>query len=604
MTRASLTPEITRQARGLSPVAAWVSVFLIFAAVYFGSAFSPALQDDADSSHAEAAREMMVSGDYVTLHINGVRYLEKAPLIYWLVASSYRIFGVNEFATRLPILLSMFLLVLLAFRWGRRAFDLRAGAYAALFVTTAAGFYLFTRILIPEALLSLLIAASFYCFVTALDSPGQAWRWYSGYACLALAVLTKGLIPLVFVGITAVAYVLISGDWRRWREFRIPSGLLLFFLIAAPWHILAGVRNPHFFWFYFVNEHFLRFLGKRYPVDYNKVPAVLYWSLHLVWLFPWSLYLPLAIRNLPRDFRALRQSGNVSFAVRTRIICWIWAGVVLTFFAFSTSQEYYTFPAYFPLVLLSASSTAEAEESAGKGRWLTAIAAITAALTLAAAVALSAGLWTSRNLPFVSDIGSVLAKHDMSEDTLSMSHMLDLTGESFAALRLPALLAVVALIVGPLSSLYLRVRRKHYAATLAMAFTMGLFLVAAHVALNRFDPYLSSKVMADRIGPQLQPSDKIMIYGDQAFGSSLLFYLRRPIDLVNGRTTSMWFGSTYPDAPKIFLDDQDLLQAWKSANRVFLFVPAYERQTVDALIKSQKFVAAESSGKIIYSNRP
>jgi 4-amino-4-deoxy-L-arabinose transferase-like glycosyltransferase len=604
LTRASLTPEISSEAPEVSPMGAWAAILLIFAAVYLGSAFSPALQDDADSSHAEAAREMMVSGDYVTLHINGVRYLEKAPLIYWLVAVSYRIFGVNEFATRLPTLLSMFLLVLLGFQWGRQAFGIRAGTYAALFVTTGAGFYLFTRILIPEALLSLLIAASFYFFVTALDDPAQVWRWYAGYACLALAVLTKGLIPLVFVGITAVAYVLISGDWRRWREFRIPSGLLLFFFIAAPWHILAGIRNPRFFWFYFVNEHFLRFLGKRYPVDYNKVPAALYWSLHLVWLFPWSLYLPLAIRNLPRDFRALRQSPSISFALRTRIICWIWGGVVLSFFAFSTSQEYYTFPAYFPLILLLASSTAEEEENPGKRPWLTAIAAITALLTLAAAIALCAGLWTSRNLPFVFDIGSVLAKHDMSEDTLSMSHMLDLTGESFAALRLPALLAVIAFVVGPLSSLYLRIRRKQYAATLAMVFTMGSFLVAAHIALNRFDPYLSSKVLADRIGPQLQPSDRLMIYGDQAFGSSLLFYLRRPIDLVNGRTTSMWFGSTYPDAPKIFLDDQGLLQAWNSSNRVFLFVPAYERQTVDSLIPSQKFVAAESSGKIIYSNRP
>jgi len=603
LTRASLTPKMVSSTRGISPAGAWAAILLISLSVYVGSAFSPALQDDADSSHAEAAREMMVKGDYVTLHMNGVRYLEKAPMIYWLVAFSYRVFGVNEFATRLPTLLSIFLMVLLGFRWGKQAFGLRAGVYAALFVTTAAGFYLFTRILIPEALLSLLIAASFYCFVTALDDPAQGWRWYAGYACLALAVLTKGLIPLVFVGITAVAYLAISGDWRRWREFRIPSGLLLFFVISAPWHILAGVRNPHFFWFYFVNEHFLRFLGKRYPVDYNKVPAALYWSLHLVWLFPWSLYLPLAIRNLPRDFRALRQSGKVSFGLRTRMICWIWAGVVLTFFAFSTSQEYYTFPAYFPLILLLASATAEEEENGGRG-WLAAIAATTAAITLAAAVALIAGLWTSRNLPFVSDIGSVLAKHDMSEDTLSMSHMLDLTGESFAALRLPALLAVVALVLGPLSSLYLRMRRKHYAATLAMAFTMGLFLVAAHIALNRFDPYLSSKVIADRLAPKLQPSDKVMIYGDQAFGSSLLFYLRRPIDLVNGRTTSMWFGSTYPDAPKIFLDDQDLLNEWNSGDRVFLFVPAYEQQKVDALLPVGRFVAAESSGKVVYSNRP
>ncbi len=605
MTRTSLTQEVGITPAAASPVRSWAAILLIFAAVYLGSTFSPALQDDADSTHAEAAREMLVTGDYVTLHINGVRYLEKAPLLYWMVAFSYRVFGVNEFAARVPTLLAMFFTVLLAVRWGTRAFGSRAGTYAGLFVCTAAGYYLFTRILIPEALLSLLIAASFYCFSSALEEPAKSWRWYAGYACLAFAVLAKGLIPLVFVGITAIIYVITTGDWRRWREFRIPSGLLLFFLIAAPWHILAGIRNPRFFWFYFVNEHFLRFLGKRYPVDYNKVPAVLYWSLHLVWLFPWSLYLPLAIRHLRRDFGKLREStASHRFGIRTRVICWIWAGVVLTFFAFSTSQEYYTFPCYFPLVLLLADATAEEEEKVSRSRWLLAIAGVTAALCLAAAAVLIAGLWTSRSLPFVSDIGTVLAKHNMAEDTLSMSHMLDLTGESFAALRLPAILAVIALIFGPVISLWFRVRRKQFAGTLAMALTMGLFLVAAHVALNRFDPYLSSRDLAERIRPELQASDQVMIYGDQAFGSSLLFYLRRPIDLVNGRTTSMWFGSTYPDAPRIFLDDEDLRTAWNSSTRVFLFVPAYERARVDALLSDQKYVAAESSGKVVYSNRP
>ena len=114
----------------------------MFVAVYFGSLFSPALLDDADSTHAEAAREMFVSGDYVTLHVNGVRYLEKAPLPYWLVAFCYHIFGVNEFAARLPMALSVLLLGVLAVVWGRRAFGERAGIYAGLFVYTSAGVFL------------------------------------------------------------------------------------------------------------------------------------------------------------------------------------------------------------------------------------------------------------------------------------------------------------------------------------------------------------------------------------------------------------------------------------------------------------------------------
>jgi hypothetical protein len=216
---------------------------------------------------------------------------------------------------------------------------------------------------------------------------------------------------------------------------------------------------------------------------------------------------------------------------------------------------------------------------------------------------LIAGLWTSRSLPFVSDISTVLGPHNLAEDTLSMSHILDLTGQSFAALRLPAALAAFALLIGPVLALWFTLKRKPFAAAWSTALAMVLFLAAAHIALGRFDPYLSSRNLAGRIAQESSPGDEIAIYGDQAFGSSLLFYLRRPIDLVNGRTTSMWFGSTYPDAPRIFLDDGDLLRDWDSTRRVFLFVPPHQRARVDSLIPNGKFVVAESSGKIIYSNR-
>src|SRR6202049_1312369 len=337
------TPTISEESdpvpQRLRATSYW-ALAIVFAAVYFGSLFSPGLLDDADSTHAEAAREMFVSGDYVTLHVNGVRYLEKAPLPYWLVAFCYHIFGVNEFASRLPMALSVLLLGVLAVVWGRRAFGERAGIYAGLMVYTSAGVFLFTRVLIPDVLLSLLIAASLYFFLTALESSGQAWRWYAAYACMALGVLTKGLIALAFPGGAAFLYLAVSGEWRRWREFRLASGLALVLLIAAPWHILAGLRNTGgegghgFFWFYFINEHVLRFLGKRYPRDYNKLPWALYWSLHLVWLFPWSLYLPAAIRTIMDE----RASGRGDFGRRSRLLCWILAGLWLVLFAHFTNQ--------------------------------------------------------------------------------------------------------------------------------------------------------------------------------------------------------------------------------------------------------------------------
>jgi 4-amino-4-deoxy-L-arabinose transferase-like glycosyltransferase len=598
--------EPTTEKRRASSRTALLGILFLFAIIYLGSAFTPGLQDDVDSTHAEAAREMITRGDYVTLHVNGVRYLEKAPLMYWLIASSFHIFGVNAFATRVPTMLAMLGLTLLAMHWGRRTFGDRGSTYGGLFVVTAMGYFLFTRVLFPEAILSLFIAVAFYSFLTALDL-NQPWRWYVGYLALALAVLTKGLLPLVIIGIPAVAFVVLTGDWRRWREFRLPTGLLLFLAIAAPWHILAGIRNDRFFWFYFINEHVLRFLGERYPKDYNKLPPFLYWSLHLVWLFPWSLFLPVAIRRWIRDYRAARVSPPVRQTVRYRsqLLWLLWAVITLVFFAFSTNQEYYTFPAYLPLLLLLAGALAEEEEEEpGRNRWLVITTALTAVIALAASGTLFAALWSSRHLPFVPDIGDVLAKPDLSADTLSMGHMLDLTGQSFAALRLPAFIAAITLLIGPPIAFFLRHRGRNLASTWATAATLALFLVAAHIALVRFDPYLGSSTIAADLTPQIKPQDHLMIYGDQAYGSSLLFYMKRPIELVDGATTSMWFGSTYPDAPQIFLKDVDLLRLWKSDERVFLFVPRYQKKKVDSLLDgNSKYVVSDRSGKIVYSNR-
>jgi len=602
---ASQAVVVSEHETGFSRVA--VIAIVLLALVYIASAFSPALLDDADSTHAEAAREMAATGDFVTLKVNGVRYLEKAPLMYWAVALCYRVFGVNEFATRLPLLLATLAVALLAFRWGRHAFGDRAGLYASLFVSSCAGFYLFTRILIPEAILTLWIALGLCCFLSALEQSGKAarWWWYGVYASAALGVLTKGLVAPVFIAGPAFLYLLITGEWRRWREFRIFGGTLVLLAIAAPWHILAGVRNEGFFWFYFVNEHFLRFLGRRYPKDYNKLPAIAYWTMHLVWLFPWSVFLwSLVSRTrswFPESCQRLRDQ-RLTPADRLRLLCWLWAGFILLFFAFSTNQEYYTFPVYFPFALLIADAVAHTERE-DRRRQLLPAHAVLVAVGIACAGALFSGLWSARNLPFVDDIGTVLARRGVGDYTLSMSHFFDLTGAAFAALRLPAALAAIAFAIGPVVALVLRRKGRHSQSTLVIAATMATFLFAAHVALERFEPFLSSKPLANVLRPQLKDADRVFIYGDQAWGSSLLFYLQRPIYLVNGRSTSMEFGSKFPDAPRIFLDDSQFLEVWNSDATAYLFVPRERREQVTALLGDSAMLVKESSGKAIYTNR-
>jgi 4-amino-4-deoxy-L-arabinose transferase-like glycosyltransferase len=606
----------------LSPRRAWTLLLLVFAAVHFAALFSPPLLDDADATHAVAAQYMARSGDWVTLKVDGIRYLEKPPLPYWLAAADYRLFGFNVFATHLPLSLGVLGLAILAWFWARRAYGDRAAFYAALSILTSVGIFLFTRIFIPEVLLTLLLAFAFYNFLIGLEDEKPS-RFYLTWAALGLAMLAKGLVSPVFFVLAAVPYLVITGDWRRWREFRLASGLLLFFAIAAPWHILAGLRNPGaghpvgnlpsmgnvhgFFYFYFINEQVLRFLGKRYPVDYNKLPFLLYWSLHLVWLFPWSIYLPVLLRRAwaVRTRWNFVSARTALFRVRTNLLLTIYAAVILLFFSLSTNQEYYTFPVYFPLLVLTAGALA-GEEAEISGRWLIAGQAFLMGIGVIAAAALGYGLWTSRNVPSGSDIGALLAHRDVAGYTLSMSHLFDLTGPSFAALRLPAGLAAAGLLLGPIAAWVLRRQRHHFEATVSVAFTSAVFLIAAHIALVRFEPMLSSRAMADTIN-HIAPKGTdatLILYGDVADGSSLLFYTQRQGLLVNGRLSSVLWGSNYPDAPRLLISDQDLLSLWGAGPRRFLFVPGDARTHVDSLLGKRAYLLQELSDKALFTDRP
>jgi len=652
----------SRQAKNPSTLTTWVLLAIIFLAVQFASLFTPPLLDDADASHAQIAQHMAESGDWVTMKVDGIRYLEKPPLPYWLDAALYRIFGQNAFATHLPNALSLLGCAWIAWLWATRAWGRRAGLYAALGVLTSIGPFLFTRFSIPEALLSFLLLFALYSFLTGLESPIPT-TFYGMWAALALATLTKGLIAPVFFAAAAIPLLLLSGLWRRWRDLRPFTGILLFLAIAAPWHILAGLANPdqghpignhptpgnvHGFWyFYFVNEHFLRFLGQRFPHDYNRLPFIAYWLLHLVWLFPWSLFLPALIvaawktrrrwmQHLHRDAgqtvdfyleHAVREDvasyvARLKFRVRSTWLLGLFSVFTLLFFSISTNQEYYTFPAWTPLLILIAGVLAGIEEGrASDGEkpllstsWLTGAQAFFAIAGVLAAIALGWGLWQSRSLPFVADIGTLLAHRNVGGYTLSMSHFFDLTGPSFAALRLPAVLAAITLLIGPGAGWILRLHGKHLAATISVALTTALFLVAAHIAFARFEPMLSSKQLADTINQKGSSSDSFIIYGDQSDASSVVFYthalLRKPAFVVvepcspHGHGSSLLWGSCYPDAPRIFLSDDDLKRTWGTGERKWLFAQDTNQFKVEHLLADRLYPVQAVADKQLWTDRP
>jgi 4-amino-4-deoxy-L-arabinose transferase-like glycosyltransferase len=661
------TNSLDRPKESPSTRAAWALLSAIFAAVILASLFTPPLLDDVDASHAQAAQHMAESGDWVTLKVNGLRYLEKPPLPYWLDAALYRVFGQNVFATHLPNALALLGCAWLAWLCAHKAWSPRAGIYAALGVLTSVGPFLYTRFAIPEALLSFLLLLALYCLLTGFESS-RVLHFYTMWAALGLAVLAKGLIAPIFFAAAAIPFLFFSGQWRRWRQLKPFTGMILFFIVAAPWHILAGLANPgqghpignhpslgnvHGFWyFYFLNEHVFRFLGERFPHDYNRLPFAAYWVLHLVWLFPWSLFLPalLAVAwesrrhwfwylrenaGQPLEFRldsGVRKDlavnvSQLNFRVRAVWLLSLFSAFILLFFSFSTNQEYYTFPAWTPLIILIAGVLAGIEENCNlvdtpdgsrkplSTLWLTGAQGVFAVVGVLVAGVLGWGLWESRHLPFVSDVGTLLAHRGVGDYTLSMSHIFDLTGPSFAALRMPAIIAAVALLVGPSVGWLLRLKRKHIAATVSVALTSAAFLIAAHIAFARFEPMLSSKQLADTIVHDGSPADSFIIFGDQSDASSVVFYSHsffhgKPALLVgeacspHGEGSSMLWGSCYTDAPKIFVSEERLSSIWGTGERKWLFAQDINQSKAEQLLAGRLYPVQSIADKALWTDRP
>lgn len=559
--------------------------------------------DDVDAVQAQIARNMLQSGDWVIARLDGVPYLEKSPLIYWLIAVSYKVFGVHDWAARIPVAFAAVLLAWITYRYGRWAFGKRPGFYAGVVLSTCVGLFLFTRIQIPDVMLTLTVAFSFWSFQRATDpDETRPSTWAAALAiALAIGVLLKGLIALVIpIGGVALFLILTRQLFSPliWKRLHLFSGALIFLAIVAPWHILATLRMPPyfnftmhsgpgeyhgFFWFYFINEHVLRFLNLRYPRDYNTVPRFAFWALHLVWLFPWSVYFPSAARL---SYRPVDRAG------RTRLLALCWTGFLLLFFTFSTTQEYYSMPIY-PALALLLGCAMHTEDA-----WTRWSAKLLGLITAVCALCTAALLYLVRRVPAPGDISQALQQHREAY-TLSMGHMGDLTINSFAYLRLPLVLAGVAFLAGALACFLLRGTRVY----LPIALMMIVFIQAARLALVVFDPYLSSPPLAAAL--QQAPRGQLIINGPYYAFSSVFFYTGRNALLWNGRIDNLEYGSYAPGSPSVFIDDSQFASRWNSPDRYFVLSDGdgivHLRQSVP---KEKLFLVNESGTKTLYSNLP
>jgi 4-amino-4-deoxy-L-arabinose transferase-like glycosyltransferase len=586
-------------------------VLLIASAIFLGCIISPpSLMDDVDATQSSISRTMLTTGDWVTPRLDGVKYLEKPPLKYWIIAVFFELFGLHDYIARLPLAITAVLLCWLTFRIGVWAFGTRAGFYAGLVLSTCIGLFLFTRVLIVDVQLTFAITLATWSLLRAMDKDEPRPRMWGllFWASIGVGILLKGLIGALFPIASAFLFLASTSqlvDRETWHRLAVIPGIFVLLLIAAPWHILATVRNPPylyfslysgpgnyhgFFWFYFFNEHILRFLDRRFPRDYNTVPRVYFWLFQLLWLFPWSVYFPALLKL---NYRGADRAS------RARLIALCWIGFLMVFFTLSSTQEYYSMPAYPAMALLL--GCAMASENAAAVRWLKrghAMLVLLCTLASGAIVFILTRVW---RMPTPGDISQALTQHPRASTvyTLSLGHMGDLTLDSFAYLRMPLMLALIAFLVGVLGLSFFKATRRF----LASALMMVLFFHAARLAMVAFDPYLSSRVLAEAL---LKSPPGTLIAGDQYYTfSSVFFYANKNALLLNGRVNNLEYGSNAPGAPNVFIDDADLARIWKAPQRYYLLVEEPALPRVQKIIPRDSFaVVKESGGKYLLTNMP
>jgi 4-amino-4-deoxy-L-arabinose transferase-like glycosyltransferase len=348
-------------------------LILAWLILQIGGLFTPGLLDDVDSVYIQIAREMLQRHDYVIPTINGIRFFDKPPLIYWMAAASMHLFGIHDWAARLPLALCVLALLLAVYALGIRLFNAvspttspdRAGFYAALALATSIGPYLYTRFYIPDILLALWMTLAVHLFLIALDrihepqsrvphlrrsliaakvgnrasDPLSSIQPKSSalLPCLAFAavmaanVLTKGLIGLVFPIGFVLLYLALTKQLHLLLKLHLLPSTAVFLALAAPWHILAALRTPAialppglglpatggWAWFYLYNEHIARFLSKRIPHDYGQTPVWLFCLLLVIWIMPWAIFLPRAIADHIRLLRKKTEPQNQVPHLRT-----------------------------------------------------------------------------------------------------------------------------------------------------------------------------------------------------------------------------------------------------------------------------------------------
>jgi len=552
-----------------------VLLALIFGAILAWKLGSAPLANPDEGRYAEVPREMLSTGDWVTPRLNGVPYFEKPPLVYWAVAVCEEILGPSEWSLRAAPSLFALAGILMAYAAARTIYGRNAGLWSAIVLGTSLLYVALSRLLLLDMAMSVLMSSTLFCFILAVREPPGAkrrWLYYGLYASAALATLTKGFIGFLLTGAVMFLWLLVFRQWRRLRPMHLPTGILLFLAIAAPWHLLVAQRNPAWAHFYIIYEHWQRYTDPghgRTAQFWIFVPVV------LLGLFPWTGFLWSAFRDALAGGWGRRNENAEAWFFLT------WAAFIFVFFSKSQSKLIpYILPVFPPIAVMI-------------GRWL--------AATLPspdAYVRMRAGL---RVFGFLCGLlAAALCVAVLKPGIIRGA-------EQAAALRPYALIIAAVLCVGGLRALVPRggsgsekARGAVVAMTASLVFMIGLLAIARATIQESTKPGTRELALAAK--GLIGPGDKVFHYHN--YFQDFPYYSGHLVGLVKYKDELELQFLDPADLGARFIDDAAFRREWDAPGRVFAVARIRDAGELFADPTFHYHILATGPGHYLFSNQP
>ena len=580
-----------------------LALLLLTASFYLWGLGAVGFQDPDEGMYAEIAREMLASRDWVVPTFNGVPYVEKPPLMYWLTAATLAALGPSEFAARLWKVLPVLGTVAMTGALGRRLFSPCVGIVGAGILATTLGTFLFSRISMMDPLLLFGVSLAAYGVACAGERSGRGDLWF--WLGVAIGVMSKGSPGLVFPLALLGWWVLVRRDTGAFRAVCTARGVLGAAVLVLPWHALASWEVPGFFRFYVVDNQVLRFLGARaYVEDGTSLGALAFLGVTAAALFPWT---PVLAAALDMAARGMAPDPSLRFLLG-------WVGLVVGLFLVSSFKlEYYALSAFPAAALLGAvlvcraAQAAPAEDAAGGPS-----ARARGALRRWAWISLGGGMlfclaaawmWQAAYLNPTSIVWGL--SFWSTNYRIILDHGLPLPPVSPGRYGAVLLGGGVLWTVGFGAAVWLLSRRRVWAAAAAIgAVGVGMCLLAG-VVLREVGPHHSLKPLAARLNAVLQPSDVLIHERGAEKGGGLLFYTKRRVLILNGRRGDLEFGSGLPGRSRCFIGTEEFRALWAGAGRAFLVtdLPA-PRSAIGEMAPGASTLVASTGTRWLYANRP